>query len=247
MDFHAIKVAIKKRQKYLAECGKDSSLFKKWHHAVQRLIAVSRKAFCSAKIKSLKNLNVGQWWKAVKNISGLSANEGEWYSQLVNGSAVDFVHHLAEEISQYFYSLTASFVPLCHCDITSITVQNIPNNLLVTEGEAFRVLRLKKKKKKKTKKLQARMGCRMSFSKLLRSSLHQLSLISIMRRFVKDTFLLAWKVQLFIIYLKCIEDDIHPISLKCQVAKVLDRFTLERILPSILTELDPKQLICSFW
>ena len=60
-----IKVAIKKRQKYLADCGKDSFLFKKWRNVVQGLIAVFRKAFYSATIKSLKNSNLGLWWKAV--------------------------------------------------------------------------------------------------------------------------------------------------------------------------------------
>ena len=38
-----------------------------------------------------------------------------------------------------------------------------------------------------------------------------------------------------------IEKDIRPISLTCQIAKVMEGFTLTRILPIILPQLDNKQ------
>ena len=38
-----------------------------------------------------------------------------------------------------------------------------------------------------------------------------------------------------------IEKDIRPISLTCQIAKVMEGFTLTRILPTILPQLDNKQ------
>ena len=38
-----------------------------------------------------------------------------------------------------------------------------------------------------------------------------------------------------------IEKDIRPISLTCQIAKVMERFTLTRIFPTILPQLDNKQ------
>ena len=40
---------------------------------------------------------------------------------------------------------------------------------------------------------------------------------------------------------KCIEDDVRPISLTCQLAKVLERFTLARVYPSIVGNLDRNQ------
>ena len=40
---------------------------------------------------------------------------------------------------------------------------------------------------------------------------------------------------------KCIEDDVRPISLTCQLAKVLERFTLARVYPSIVRNLDRNQ------
>ena len=54
---------------------------------------------------------------------------------------------LAEEINQCFCSLTASFVLLSHCDVTSISVQDLPNDLLVTERKVFKAIRLTKSKK----------------------------------------------------------------------------------------------------
>ena len=40
---------------------------------------------------------------------------------------------------------------------------------------------------------------------------------------------------------KCIEDDVRPISLTCQLAKVLEDFTLARVYPSIVGNLDRNQ------
>lgn len=38
-----------------------------------------------------------------------------------------------------------------------------------------------------------------------------------------------------------IETDIRPVSLTCQVAKIMEEFSLTRILPTVLPALDPKQ------
>ena len=40
---------------------------------------------------------------------------------------------------------------------------------------------------------------------------------------------------------KTIEDDIRPVSRTSQVAKLMEGFTLVRILPDVTCELDPKQ------
>ena len=40
---------------------------------------------------------------------------------------------------------------------------------------------------------------------------------------------------------KCIEDDVRSISLTCQLAKVLEGFTLARVYPSIVGNLDRNQ------
>ena len=40
---------------------------------------------------------------------------------------------------------------------------------------------------------------------------------------------------------KCIEDDVRPISHTCQLAKVLEGFTLARVYPSIVGNLDRNQ------
>ena len=40
---------------------------------------------------------------------------------------------------------------------------------------------------------------------------------------------------------KCIEDDVRPISFTCQLAKVLEGFTLARVCPSIVGNLDRNQ------
>ena len=42
---------------------------------------------------------------------------------------------------------------------------------------------------------------------------------------------------------KCIEDDVRPISLTCQLAKVLEGLTLARVQPSIVGNLDRNQFV----
>ena len=42
---------------------------------------------------------------------------------------------------------------------------------------------------------------------------------------------------------KCIEDDVRPISLTCQLAKVLEGFILARVYPSIVGNLDRKPIL----
>ena len=79
-----IKAFIAKRQKTLAQFGKDSPSFHMWCNKVQASIKTCKCQFYERKVKSLKRTNVSRWWKEVKNISGISAKEDMWCNQLLD-------------------------------------------------------------------------------------------------------------------------------------------------------------------
>ena len=117
-----IKAWITKRQKCLASYGKDSPTFKVWRNKVQRSIKHCKRTFYNTKVKNLKDTNIGRWWKEVKNLSGLSNNEGQWYQQLIDGTTIDSVDTLCERINQLFIGLISGFVLLSPDDVDSFDV-----------------------------------------------------------------------------------------------------------------------------
>ena len=164
---------------------------------------------------------------------------------MVDGSAVDSVHSLTEEINQYFCGLSAIFVPLSHCDVTSISVQDTPNDRLVTETDAFKALRFINTKKAtgpdglpnvilKTFAFELEPV----FAHLYNASLREGYIPSALKSAIVHPLP---KVR----PPKSIEDDIRRISLRCQVSNVLEGFTLARILRSILGAFDAKQFAVS--
>ena len=106
-----IKSWIAKRQRFLAKFGKNSSLFRLWRNKVSSAIATCKRSFYVAKVKNLKNTNTSQWWREVKNLSGISGNSGQWYRQLIDGQIIDSVDKLCLNINEFFAGLTSSFTP----------------------------------------------------------------------------------------------------------------------------------------
>ena len=84
-----IKAFFAKRQKALAQFGKDSPSFHMWRNKVQASIKSCKRQFYERKVKYLKRTNVSRWWKEVKNISGVSAKDDMWYNQLLDPNTAD--------------------------------------------------------------------------------------------------------------------------------------------------------------
>ncbi|XP_022777866.1 uncharacterized protein LOC111319333, partial [Stylophora pistillata] len=206
-----------------------------------RLNQHSKKAFYKNKVKSLKSTHVGKWWKSIKNLSGVSCSEGLWYSQLIDTENVDAVNDLAENINNFFVSLTSGFSPLTSANIECISVDEIPRHLFVTEREAFVALRRIKTQKApepdgipnsilKTFAFELAPAIADSYnSSLSKGYLPPLLKSAIVRPLPKTS------------PPKKIEEDIRLLGLTCQVAKLLEGFTLTTILPSIPAYLDVKQ------
>ena len=113
-----VTAEIRKGQKLLAHCGKDSRLFRHSRNMVQRLTTRIKSVFYANKVKSLKNSNVCSWWMSVKKLSGSFASEGIWYNQPIYGTGISSSDQLAAKINQFFVDLTSDFIPLTPSDIT---------------------------------------------------------------------------------------------------------------------------------
>ena len=121
-----IKAFIAKRQKALAQFGKDSPSFHMWRNKVQASIKTCKRQFYERKVKSLKRTNVSRWWKEVKNISGVSAKDDMWYNQLLGPNTADPLGTLCEKINDFFVGLTSPLSPLTSADVSRISVGVIP-------------------------------------------------------------------------------------------------------------------------
>lgn len=93
--------------------------------------------------------NVARWWKEVRNLSGVSSAEGQWYRQLIDKS--ESITSLCERINTFFCSLTSDFDPLTADDILGNPVEasEIPADLYVSLREADVALRSIKLRKAK--------------------------------------------------------------------------------------------------
>ena len=163
---------------------------------------------------------MGRWWKEIKNISGSATRDGEWYHQLIDNQEISSAEALCHQINEFFVGLTSSFPPLTPSTITDIDVQDVPSNLFVSVREAFKSLSACK-----TRKSPGHDAIPNVIFKLFAHELKS----AVVRPLPKTS------------PPKCVEDDIRPISLTSQLAKMMEGFTLVRVLPNVLPHLDTKQ------
>ena len=188
---------------------------------------------------------MGKWWKEVKNLAGISDDSGQWYCQLVDGDVVDSVATLCDRINDFFVNLTREFVSLTPDDVAGIAVESVPTELLTTPWEAEKALRGIKIKKAPgpdglpnvvLKEFAYELGP--VISDMYNASLRQGFLPPLLKSAVVRP-LPKQKPAM------SVEKDIRPVSLTCQVAKVMESFTLVRLLPVLLDKFDLKQFALS--
>lgn len=152
---------------------------------------------------------------------------------------------LCDRINDFFVNLTREFVPLTPDDVAGIAVESVPTELLTTPWEAEKALRGIKIKKAPgpdglpnvvLKEFAYELGP--VISDMYNASLRQGFLPPLLKSAVVRP-LPKQKPAM------SVEKDIRPVSLTCQVAKVMESFTLVRFLPVLLDKLDLKQFALS--
>ena len=237
----AIKSAISKRQRFLSKYGKESVLFKIWRNKVQRLMKECKETFYETKVKTLKETNVARWWKEVKNLSGVSSADSQWFHQLIGET--ESVASLCERINNFFCSLTSAFDPLTVDDVLGIPVDvsEVPADLFVTAREADIALR--------SIKLRKAGGPDGIPNIILKTFSFELApvIADIYNTSLCEGYLPPLLKSAAVSPIpkerppRAIESDLRPISLTCQISKVLESFTLTRMLPKVVPELDSNQ------
>ena len=142
------------------------------------------------------------------------------------------------KISLFFAGLTSGFSPLSRSDVTNIYVPDVPGDLLVTTHEAYKALRAIQVKKAPgpdaIPNIILKRFARPVMAELYHTSLQEGYLTPLLKSATVCP-LPKQKPP------RSIEDDIRPVSLTCQTAKLMEGFTLAKILPGILSELDTKE------
>ena len=150
---------------------------------------------------------------------------------------------MCERVNEILVGLTIDFKPLSTQNILDIPVERseIPEELFVSTGEAYKSLcRVKIVKASGPNRIPNIVLKTFAFE--LAPVTADIYKTSLCEGYLPPSLKSAAVIPIF---RKCpandIEKDIRPISLTCQIANVMEGFTLTRMLPTILPQLDNKQ------
>ena len=233
----SIKSAISRRQKAFHRNGENSGVYKYWRNKVQLSIKSARKKYYKGSVEKLKNSNPARWWNEVKALGGISS-KSSWHSQLLSDD-VRNCEELAETFNAFLVSLTSHFDPLIPDD--NLADLEVPDVFLVDDQQIYNKLCDIKTTKSP--------GPDLFPNKILKIFAFELALI------ITDIYNSSMKQGVFPMALKRsivvpvpkvspptnIEEDLRPISLTSQIAKVMEDCTLDKLFPQIVDKLDSKQ------
>ena len=159
----------------------------------------------------------------------------EWHYQFLgdNGN----VKILADRVNDFFLSITENFSPLSPLCPT----QHVPNEFLVSEAEVYRSL--------SSLQVAKSVGPDELPNKVLKEFATELSPV------IQDIYNQSIKEAYFPDLLKSsiispvpkvtppqsIESDLRPISLTCNLAKIMEGFFCKRLLSQLTRKIDPRQ------
>ena len=144
---------------------------------------------------------------------------------------------LAHKVNDFFLSITENFPPLSPICPT----QHVPNEFLVSEAEVYRSLSsLQVSKSVGPDELPNRV--RKEFALELSSVIQDIYNQSIREGYIPH--LLKSSIISSIPKVtppQSIESDLRPISLTCNLAKIMEGFFCKRLLPQLTRKIDPRQ------
>ena len=238
-----IKTWIRKRQLCMAKYGKDSSSFKFWRNKVASSIKECKKSYYKSRVSNLKNTNANKWWREIKNLSGMADKNNRWFEHLIDGEMVDSINMLCDRINHFFANLTNDFIPLSQEEVSKYSAGDFDaaDDLLVSTGEAYKSVR-----SLNTGKAPGPDGIP---NQILKEFAFELApvIADIYNSSLRDAYVPSFLKTAAVTPIPkqtppdSIENDIRPISLTCQIAKLMEGFTVTRIMPSIVSQLDKKQ------
>ena len=149
------------------------------------------------------------------------------------------------KINAFFAALTSGFTLITPSDVAAIVVPDMPSESLVLSCKAYRALRAVKWNKACGP--DGILNCILkTFAFDLGPVIEDLYNTSLREGFVPSLLESAIICPMFKQRLpQSIEYDLRPISLTCHITKIMEGFTLLRVLPGFTSRLDPKQIAVS--
>ena len=229
-----IKNCIYKRQSAFTRHGKDSISFKFWRNKVQREIKMAKHHYYSNRVSKLESTSSTKWWREIKRLSGQDIKH-EWYHQFLE-EHMD-IKSLANSINDIFADLTNDFEPLT----PGGPAPYVPEDLLVTQHEVYRAL--------SSINTTKAVGPDNIPNKLLKHFAVELAPViqDIYNQSLKDGNIpLPLKSSIVIPIPKVnppkkMDSDLRPISLTCTLAKIMEGFTITKLLPELDNKIDVRQ------
>ena len=136
-------------------------------------------------------------------------------------------------------------MPITSSDVAAIVVPDMPSESVVLSCEAYRALRAIKWNKA--------CGPDGILNRILKTYAFELGpvIADLYNTSVREVFVFSLPESAIICPLlkqrlpQSVENDLRPISLTCHITKIIEGFTLLRVLPCITSHLDPKQFAIS--
>jgi hypothetical protein len=229
-----IKNCIYKRQIAFIRHGKDSLSFKFWRNKVQCEIKMAKHHYYNNRVFKLENTSSNKWWREIKRLSGQNVKQ-QWHHQFLE-EYMD-VKSLANSINDIFVDLTNDFEPLTPSDPPPY----VPEDLLVTQHEVYHAL--------SSINISKAVEPDNIPNKLLKDFAFELApaIQDIYNQSLKDGNIpLPLKFSIVnpipkVIPTKKMDSDLRPISLTCTLAKIMEGFTITKLLRELDNKIDNTQ------
>ena len=184
----------------------------------------------------MESTNSSKWWRQIKSLTGQDIQQ-EWYHQFL-GDAVN-TKLLANEINDFFVSLTDHFTPLTCDSLPSL----VPQELFVSNKEVFRSL--------SSLIVAKAVGPENIPNKLLKDFAHELAPViqNIYNQSLKEGYIPSLLESSIVTPIpkvnpsREIRSDLRQISLTCTLAKAMEGFTCNRPLPQLNGKIDVRQYV----
>ena len=233
----SLKLYLKKRQMAFHEYGKNSYAYKYWRNKVQYKVKQARKTYYRNSVDKLKNTNPAKWWKEIKSIGSLSS-QVNWHSQLLS-ETTPACSDIPEYYNEYLVGLTSHFNTLQ--DRNPTLNLSVPSHLLVSTDSVLVALQ--------RIKLSKSCGPDLIPNKILKTfAFEQAPVVcNIYNTSIRQGIFPHHLKRSFVVPIPkssppaSIEDDLRPISLTSQIAKVMEEFTLRSLMVEIQDKIYVKQ------
>ena len=218
----------------------DKARYRRLRNQVQRLTRQLRRKYFVKKVNGLRNSNPRNWWRAVKQVTGLQSKSTEPLVGLAQRLHDGDMHKLTNQINKFFQQVAADLCPLS--EPTTLPPSNLPLSEFIIDQSAV-------ERKLSRISIHKAPGPDGLPNWILRDFCCQLSgpVCAIFNASIREGIVPArWKEANVIPAPKAhppqlIEADLRPISLTATLSKLLESFVGSWILDRIEDKFDRHQ------